>query len=152
MRQLFIFLFVEKEVGTERIGGENEFAECSLRVWRCDHLVTAGVAAGVRDLVQQMLHATSYALHAVFRFRRDGPGGARRMVLLGSTVVLWLPASRHVFGMPRFVRDAAHTGAVLLIEVNRCRVSTTTVYHNSIVTRHVITHTRTEVACAIRGV
>jgi DUF1680 family protein len=110
-----------------RIGGENEFAECSLRVWRCDHfLVTAGVAArvaaGVRDLVQQMLRATNYALHAVFRFRRDGPGGARRMVLLGSAVVLRLPASRHILGMTRFVRDAAHSGAVLVIEVNRCRV------------------------------
>jgi hypothetical protein len=102
-------------------------------------LVTA-VAARVRDLVQQMLYATNYALHAMLRLRRDGLGGARRMVLLGSTVVLRLPASRHVLGMTRFVRNAAHSGVVLLIEVNRCRVKQRLLSQHR--HEHVITHSR----------
>jgi hypothetical protein len=124
----------------------NEFAECSLRVWRCARLVTA-VAARMRDLVQQMPHATNYALHAVLRFRRDGRGGARRMVLLGPTVVVAsrLLASRHILGMTRFVCDAAHSGAVLLIEVNRCRVKQRLPSQHCHTTRD---YTRAEVACA----
>jgi hypothetical protein len=138
MRRLFIFLFVEKEVGTERIGGETSLLSVHCAFGVATDLVTAGMAAGVRDLVQQMLHATNYALHAVLRFRGDGPGGARRMVLLGSSVVLRLPASRHILGLTRFVRDAAHRGAVLLIEVNRCRVKQRLPSQH--VTQHVITH------------